>query len=86
MNKITIDEFFKSKEKLAIYPGTNMDDLKKMWQIFKNKTHHTADEFSFYFDLYDDEICFGNDKTFCSVDLYEQWGYRIIRPRDLDLS
>jgi hypothetical protein len=77
MKKITINEFFASKEKLAIYPK-NKENLIKTWKVLQDNHYFYCYEPFYYYSLYECKICFGNDSKVNTVNYYKKHGYTIV--------
>lgn len=89
MKKITINEFFASKEKLAIRPMTYENVLalckafdKKgyAWKSGAKYTHNN------YYSVLAEKTCYDNTGTYGEAEFYESEGFTIIEFKDVDLS
>ena len=85
-NKITLKEFWKSKEELAIHCDTEekanilltaFDKMGKKWSNGKKYTD------SNYYEFYDDKICYSNDACYCDVRYNDIYIYEF---EDVDLT
>jgi len=89
MNKITVDEFFKSNKRLAIHPGSIEND-KALREAFDKKGHtwYSGRRYTEHnnYDIYKDETCYGNNRMSCDFDYYKSHGYKIIEFKDIDLK
>jgi hypothetical protein len=89
MKKITINEFFKSSEKLAIYPR-NRKNANALSKAFDKKlyTWRSGARYTIrkLYDVYGNKPCYDNDRLCSCVDFYKRNGYTIIEFKDVDLS
>jgi hypothetical protein len=87
--KMTIEEFFNPRRKLAIHPGSKKN-AKALCKAFDKKGHTWWNEDRYTehneYDMQKDETCYDNKGDFDSVDDYEKLGYMIIEFKDVDLK
>ena len=85
-NKITLEEFFSSKEELAIYCDTEekankllkeFDKLGKAWSSGDSYLEDT------YFFMCEDNTCYTNDGEFCEIKYFKDNDYKIYSFEDI---
>lgn len=87
MNKITLEEFWKSEEKIAIHCNTK-EKAKKILNAFDKMYMRwwSGDSYS-KFDLYHGyggNTCYSNNHRFCSYEYYKNVGYKIYEYEEID--
>lgn len=86
--KITLQEFFKSKEKLAIHCDT-IEKAKVLLNAFDSYGKKWANNKKYieenYYDSYKDKTCYGNNGFFADVDYYTNNDVKIYEFEDVIL-
>lgn len=89
MKKITLTEFWNSKQNLAIHCDTEekankllmaFDKLDKRWS-----NDHKYTSFNNY-EVFEDKTCYSNRRAFWHYEGYSNFGYTIYEFEDVDLE
>lgn len=85
---MTIKQFFKSKEKLAIHCNSE-DKAKALLKAFDKAGYKWCDE-SRYTDTtcwyyYKEEICYGNNRTCADRERYQDSDFKILEFEDIEI-
>ncbi|MCK9577264.1 MAG: hypothetical protein M0R51_15270 [Clostridia bacterium] len=87
--KMTIEEFFASKEKLVVHPGSEANAkalcnaFDKKGQTWCNGERYIKDN---KYDDYGDKTCYNNNGEYGDISYYKSHSYKIIEFDDVDLS
>ena len=81
--KITLTEFWNSKDKLAIHCDTEEKANKFIKE--SNKTNKWGDFGNFY-DHYKKKTCYNNDSEYCDLNFYKEDNYTIYEFDEVDLE
>lgn len=86
---MTITEFFKSKDKLAIHCDTE-EKAKKLLKAFDKAGYHWANGNSYIEDIcwepYEEETCYSNDGGFGNIVAFREYGYTILEFDEIELE
>lgn len=87
--KLTIKEFFESKEKLAIHTHTEEEAIKLCKAIAKAGYIH--DIIGSYYDVsywecFKTSTCYSNKNGYADKECYKQIGYTILKISDIDFG
>lgn len=87
MKKITLEEFWKNEEKIAIHCNTK-EKAKKLLNAFDKMGMRWLSGVRYSkFDLYfghGQNTCYSNDHQFCSYEFYKKHDYIIYEYEDID--
>lgn len=86
---MTLEEFFNSKEELAIHCDTE-EKANRLLSAFDKMGKKWADGDSYLemncWNMYEENTCYSNYNTYCEEQYYEINRYKIIEFEDIDLK
>lgn len=89
MKKITLTEFWNSKNNIAIHCDTR-EKAKTLLRAFNKMGKKWCDDDSYLkcniYNFYRKRTCYNNTGEYCSYDWYESLGYKIYEYEDVDLE
>lgn len=87
--KITLKEFWKSKDKLAINCATHKQSIKLLKEFNKMGKHWANGESYLNTDCwyaYYEQSCYCNRGHFRTIVAYQKYGYKILKFDDIDMT
>lgn len=87
MNKITLEEFWNSKDKIAIHCDTEekSDNLLRAFASMGKRWHSGVSYVTYnFYGFYKQNTCYSNDCYYCRYEFYRKDGYKIYEYDEID--
>lgn len=85
---MTVNEFFESKEKLAIHCDTE-EKAKTLLKVFDDDGYRWVEENRYtdesYWYVFKEDTCYSNECLYCRIGFYQEMHYKIIEFEEIEI-